>query len=50
MADKSPLVSIIVPVYNGERFIEDALASALGQTYPSIEVIVVDDGSTESDT
>ena len=41
------LVSIIVPVYNGERFIGRTLASALAQTYDPLEVIVVDDGSTD---
>jgi glycosyltransferase involved in cell wall biosynthesis len=41
------LVSIVVPVYNGERFIGSTLASALAQIYRHIEVIVVDDGSTD---
>src|ERR1051325_8123716 len=43
----APLVSIIVPVCNGESSIADALASALGQTYKTVEVIVVDDGSRD---
>jgi glycosyltransferase involved in cell wall biosynthesis len=42
-----PLVSVIVPVYNGERFLAAAVESALEQDYPSVEVIVVDDGSTD---
>ena len=40
-------VSAIVAVYNGERFIADALASILSQTAPPDEVLVVDDGSTD---
>ena len=43
-----PLVSVIVPVYNGERFLRAALDSALAQTFKDFEVIVVDDGSTDS--
>lgn len=44
---KQPLVSIIVPVYNGERTIERCLCSIRNQSYSNIEVIVVDDGSTD---
>lgn len=42
------LVSIIIPVYNGENFMREAINSALGQTYKNIEVIVVDDGSSDN--
>lgn len=42
-----PLVSILVPAFNAEKWIADALASATGQTWPRKEVIVVDDGSTD---
>jgi glycosyltransferase involved in cell wall biosynthesis len=42
-----PLVSIIVPVRDGESCIGDTLESALGQTYGNIEVVVVDDGSRD---
>lgn len=43
-----PLVSVIIPVYNGDRFLADALRSVVGQSYRPIEVIVVDDGSTDA--
>lgn len=42
-----PLVSVIIPAYNGEQFIAEAIESALGQTYEPVEVVVVDDGSAD---
>jgi glycosyltransferase involved in cell wall biosynthesis len=42
-----PLVSCIVPVFNGERYLSEALESILAQTHARLEVIVVDDGSTD---
>lgn len=42
-----PLVTIVIPVYNGANFLADAIQSALDQTYKSIEVLVVNDGSND---
>ncbi len=42
------MISVIIPIYNGERFIEKALNSVLCQTYTDFEVIVVNDGSEDS--
>src|ERR1700758_2381895 len=47
MSPANPLVSIIIPVRNGQRFVGRTLASALAQSYHPIEIIVVDDGSTD---
>lgn len=43
----SPKISIIIPVYNGKNFLRKAIDSALAQTYKNIEVIVVNDGSSD---
>ncbi|MEZ5326111.1 MAG: glycosyltransferase family A protein [Verrucomicrobiales bacterium] len=45
-----PLVSILIPCYNSEDYIAEAIESALAQTYPAVEVIVVDDGSNDDST
>jgi glycosyltransferase involved in cell wall biosynthesis len=47
MSDKNGLVSVVIPVYNGERFLGRTLSSALAQTYRPLEIIVVDDGSAD---
>src|SRR5512140_2792158 len=46
--NSDPLVSIIITNYNYGRFLASAIESALRQRYPAIEVIVVDDGSTDN--
>ena len=43
-----PLISVIIPVYNVEQYLEECVNSVLTQTYKNIEIILVDDGSTDS--
>ncbi len=42
-----PLVSVVIPCYNGVRYLAETLESAVTQTYPRVEVIVIDDGSSD---
>lgn len=48
MSGFNPLVSIIIPVYNGSNYLEESINSALGQTYNKIEVLVINDGSNDN--
>jgi glycosyltransferase involved in cell wall biosynthesis len=43
----SPKVSIVIPVFNGSDYLREAIDSALGQTYDNVEIIVINDGSTD---
>lgn len=43
----NPLVSIIIPVYNGANYLKEAIDSALAQTYPNVEILVINDGSRD---
>ena len=45
---KQPLVSVIIPCYNHEQFIQDCIKSIINQTYKNIELIIIDDGSKDS--
>ena len=42
------MVSIIIPVYNVEKYLQECLESAINQTYKNIEIIAINDGSTDS--
>jgi len=46
--EKNPLVTVVVPVFNGENYINNALSSLLNQTYTNLEILVIDDGSSDT--
>ncbi|NLZ24727.1 glycosyltransferase [Candidatus Dojkabacteria bacterium] len=48
MKKSNPLVSIVIPVHNGEKYVKEAIDSCINQTYRDIEIIVVDDASTDN--
>ena len=45
---KDVLISIIVPIFNGEAYIENCINSLIKQTYNNIEIIIIDDGSIDN--
>lgn len=48
MSTNTPLISLIIPAYNIAEYLPQSLNSAIGQTYTNLEIIVIDDGSTDS--
>lgn len=48
MQDKLPLISIIIPVYKTEKYLERCVNSVRNQTYQNLEIILVDDGSPDN--
>ncbi|WP_336035425.1 glycosyltransferase family 2 protein [Acinetobacter bereziniae] len=45
--DNQPLVSVVIPCYNHEKFVQDSIQSVIDQTYENIELIIIDDGSKD---
>ena len=43
-----PEISVVMPVYNGEKYLQEQLDSILAQTYPNIEILIRDDGSKDA--
>lgn len=48
MFNKNPLISVIIPVFNAEKYLPDSLESIKEQNYEPLEIIVIDDGSTDN--
>ena len=47
MIDNKPLVSVILPVFNSQKYLKDSIESILNQTYTKIEIVCINDGSTD---
>ena len=45
---KQDLISVIVPIYNVEKYLEECISSIINQTYKNLEIILVDDGSKDN--
>ena len=48
MSDNYPLISLVIPVYNTERFLEKCFKSAIAQDYPNLEILILNNGSTDN--
>ena len=48
MRSQEPLVSVLIPCYNCEKYVEEAVMSIIEQSYSNLEILVIDDGSTDN--
>jgi len=48
MRESAPKITVLMPLFNGERYVREALESILGQTFTDFELLIIDDGSTDS--
>jgi glycosyltransferase involved in cell wall biosynthesis len=47
MSEIQPKISVVIPAYNAERYLREALESVLAQHYPALDILVIDDGSAD---
>ena len=48
MENNYPLISVVIPVYNAEKYLDNLLSDVVNQTYKALEIIIVNDGSTDN--
>ena len=48
--EKEPVISVIIPFYNGKKYIEQTVISVLNQTFPYYEILIIDDGSKDKES